>query len=228
MPLDDSSILQAGSGTATSTPFTATLPSGTTALSTVLIWTATTLAATSSAGMTADAQAGSLRFLNVWRKSDETPGTSSWAFTMAAGVAACWVCYEVAGLDLAAPLVGVALSGDYEGQSTFSTGVTGTVEHAPVLAVAAHAIELSGTAAATWSAQTNGYAESHDVNISGVNSNKSLAVARRFPAPPTDEECTATVSLGASAGDYGQALLVVYKASGASGPTERPGSITVA
>jgi hypothetical protein len=218
LSLDTILVQPSNSGSFTGTPGTASLPTPTTAGSTLLVCAASTATVTST-GFTDDSgtQTGSARAF-LLRKSNVAAGETSWTLSAQAGTVTRWTVYELAGLDPDAP-VDVKLS-------TTTTTASGTTASSGTLArsstydgvvVAVHAsLNGSATTPVTWSGHTNSFTETDEgAADDGVSKAVDLSVSMLATQQIGTFQTTATASATLTAGSPAGATIVCYAAQGA-------------
>lgn len=217
MPFSSEDIVQENSGTSTTTgtSYQVTLPSGTTAGNTLLIFTAGPVSQTAPAGVVTDKSAAPN--LAARRKSDVGAGETSWTFTFLNGSAALfafsWYVAEVANMDPVEPLDASAsnvLQAVSNG-GTLSTGTTPLNAGLNTALFAVFAVPANGTS--SWSDYTNDFEEILDIGSGNGASDYQLAVARTFVAGTTGQfSSTATLATSLSSPNC-HALIVAYRAA---------------
>jgi hypothetical protein len=218
LSLDTIQVQPSNSGSFTGASGAATLPIGTTATSTVLICISSTSALMTSTGFTADngAQASNVRTY-LLRKSNVGAGETSWTLTASAGTFTRWTVYELAGLDLVAPVDVKMTSNTNTGSGT--TASTGTLPRSTTydgLLVALHASRnTTSTTAPTFSAHTNGFIEMDEGDANDGTGSVGLSISMKTVEVLDTFECTATCSATLTSTNPAGASIVCYAAEGA-------------
>lgn len=209
MPLSADNFIQENTGTtSSSTDVVATLPSGTTAGSAVIV----VITATGGLPLAATgfSSGGAATFIAVFYKTDVGAGETSWTFTATLAEVRVWYCVEVSGIDAveAAEVFAANSNVAVANGGTLSTGTTVTNASTDTLSLA---VFVATDASGTWSGYTNGYEEVVETS-GGV---RSLSVARKFLAGTTGQfECTATRAGTGTVNCSG--LVLVLRAAGAA------------
>lgn len=212
MALSEASILQKNQGSFEAASGIATLPSGTTDGSTVLIiaW-ANGLAGQLQipAGFEQDIVPIGLGSsdLYAWRRKGVPANESSWTVqTIGETGLILWFAYEINGVDFTEPLDQWQTHGA-TGVTSISTGTTPQTSVSDIACFAVHgAFSLT-----TISGQTNGFVEGEELSQSSVTyGDATVAISRLYPGAAGQYECTAT--LGAAATALG--TMLVYRAVG--------------
>jgi hypothetical protein len=210
-------IVQSDKGAIEGSSGNATLPTGTQADSTVCIFTfSAAMTNNTPSGFTLDVHAGGAHHTNAFHKSGVAAAEQSWGLSTAVSTATVWVAVEVAGLD-PNPVLAITAGNEVINGTVITTGQTGTIEVGPTIAFAVFGnYQSAGGSGLTWGSYTNGFTELQDVPYAtGSSSDLGLGVAYLLPAAPTDVVCTAT----SQTSDGADAVLVVYKAADAIGPS---------
>ena len=211
-------VLQSNAGGFNATSGNATLGSGTTAGTTLLLIVGTASSFPSTNPPTGFTPANgdgpvpaTTNKVMLFRKT-ATAGETSWAITVASAQLVCWSVLEVDGLDASTPKdVTVSTFQNGTAVTSQSTGTTATATTYDGFAVAAHFGQASTTTIPTWSGQTNGFAEVTDAGVAGASTAAGMAVSTLSTQTPATFSCTATASASVGAG----ATVVVYTAANA-------------
>lgn len=190
------------------------LPSGTTAGNTLLVFLTSQSGVGEPAGFVLD------KFLAVnlyaYRKSEVAASETSWTFTTTVNSVFAWYVVELSGVDEVEPLDTSAVSG--AGFGATSNGGTRSTGTAPLNAAldtvvyGAFAAEQVAGSTESWSGYTNGFDEVADVSAN-VNGARQLAVASKAVTGTTGTfETTATLATSQASTPTG-ALLVAYRAA---------------
>jgi hypothetical protein len=233
VPLTVDSILQENSGgTVAAGSVTVSLPSGTTAGSTLLAFVAMSsqsiLMGTLPSGWVKDYEHGTSDTVTatVYRKpaSAVAAGETSWTFPASSGTYNwSWYVCEVAGLDADDPLDASAsnyVSTTVTAAVARSTGTTGANSGTDTVVFGCwyERGASATTAPGTWSGYTNGFIEVVQ-QTSGTGgaagSTNGLAIARKWSggAATGPYESTATYTPGTTTGDAASGLVVAYRAA---------------
>jgi hypothetical protein len=217
MPLAAENFVQENSGVVTTagTSCVVSLPSGTTAGNTLVVFLTSLSGVTAPAGFVEDE--GPVINLTAFRKSEVAASETSWTFTTGINSLFAWYVVELSGLAPVEPLDASADSGGAFGSTsnggTRSTGTTAL--NASLNTVVFAAFSAQQTPAGTtesWSGYTNNFEELADVspNVDGAY---QLAVARKFVTGTTGQfESTATLATS-QASQLTGALIVVYRSA---------------
>lgn len=208
MPLGVDNVIQENTGTtASGTSHVVSLPSGTTAGNTVMVFFSANLAP----ALAAFAVVKTSGTLTAEVYSEVGAGETSWTFTTGGAVATAWYAVELSNIDAVEPLDASAAGGPSSlgNGGTLSTGTTGLNAG---LSTVEFAVFGGGHFAATsWAGYTNGFTEAADV--SGTASTYDLAVARSFTNGTTGTfESTATLTTGAGAGST-YSMMLAFRAA---------------
>jgi hypothetical protein len=213
--LSEANILQVNFGNFDASSGTATLPSGTSEGSAVLLVARSASAPGGlnvPAGFEQDITPISLggAALHAWRRKNCAVGESSWPISLQAQIAdlVLWFAYEVTDLDLTEPLDQWATHGA-TGVTSVSTGTTPQTNADDIMCMAIHATNT----VTTISGWTNGFdvipGEFQSQNA-GADGQEAMSVQRLYPGVAGQYECTAT--LGASVTAMG--AMIAYRAVG--------------
>jgi hypothetical protein len=205
MALSADNFVQENTGTtASGTSHVVTLPSGTTAGNTVMVFFNANIQP-SLAEFAAVKVSGRL---SAQVKSEVTAAESSWTFTTGGSVTTAWYAVELSNIDAVVPLDASASgSGSIGDGGTLSTGTTGL--NAGLSTVAFAVFGGAHTVATSWAGYTNGFEEVADV---AAGASGGLAAARKFTEGTTGTfESTATLTTSASATTY--SMMVVFRAA---------------
>jgi hypothetical protein len=204
---------QTNQGSATGVSSTlVTLPSGTTAGNTVLVF-ASASAAPSMSGFTSTGPGslGGSPSLGCFRKP-AVDGETSWTLSWGVSGTVAWFVCEVEGLDNNAA-VDVSAPASFQntgtGVTSIATGTTGTSTSYDGLAVAVFGAATTGTTPATFSGYTNGFTELVDQGSSAATS-LALAVATLDVQQLSTWSSTATLSASSNAA----AMIIVFNVVG--------------
>jgi hypothetical protein len=144
-------------------------------------------------------------------------GETSWTLTASAGTFTRWTVYELAGLDLVAPVDVKMTSNTNTGSGT--TPSTGTLPRSTTydgLLVALHASRnTTSTTAPTFSAHTNGFTEMDEGDANDGTGSVGLSISMKTTEVLDTFECTATCSATLTATNPAGASIVCYAAEGA-------------
>jgi hypothetical protein len=219
LSLDAMLVQPSNSGSFTGASGSATLPTGTTASSTLLLLVASTATGLTASGFTNDSgvNIGSPNAY-IFRKSNVGAGETSWALAASAGTLTRWTVYEIAGLDLVAPVDQVV--------STTASVQSGTTVATPTLApsttydglvVANHATYITtSTTPTTFSGHTNGMTEMDEGSVNdGASKAVDLSVSMKTVQSLGSFDTTATASSTLSITNAAAATIVCYAAEGA-------------
>lgn len=200
------------SGATAPATYSVTLPGPTTNGNLVVIVVASDATVATPAGFALDKSQVNSNGHYHWSKVT-TGGETGWTVTPNSSAAGVWYAAEISGLA-ASPLDQTASTGASSGATTRSTGTTGTTAQADELAIASWGSSVVGTAA-TWGAQTNGYAEriADQVSTTGT-SNIGLSVAALVLSATGTTESTATADGGQAPKSTG--MVVTYKVAAGS------------
>lgn len=214
MPLVAEDFIQENSGTVATagTSCVVSLPAGTTAGNTLVVFLSSSQDPTAPAGFALDKSVGV--FLRAYRKSEVAADETSWTFTTASNSVFSWYVAEVSNVDPVEPLDASAASSggvSLSNGSTLSTGTTPLNAALDTVVLAAFAAtQQSGSDVMSWSGYTGDFEELADVGPSG----RQVAVARKFISGTTGQfETTATFATS-GATTTGEALIVAYRAAG--------------
>jgi hypothetical protein len=220
LSLDTMLVQPANSGSFNAASGAATLPTATTAGTTVLIVVGTNILVSSVTGHVNDApsQAGTARAY-VYRRSNNPGGETSWTVTLSSAGLCRWTVYEVDGLDPDAPL-DVVLATQTTSTTSGTTASSGTSPRSTTydgLVVAAHASYNSTTTTpTTFSGHSGGFTETDEGSVNdGTSKAVDLSVSMRTTQVLGTWETTATASATLSATNAAGALVLVYSAAGA-------------
>jgi hypothetical protein len=216
------SVVQSNAGGFNSTTGSATLPSGTTAGTTLLLIVglgsgSTNLSPNPPTGFTPAGGEGPVFASDpkvlFYRKSNVAAGETSWTIAMGVAGLICWSVLEVDGLDLTTPKdVGVASASTATAATSVSTGTSATSTTYDAFVVAAHlALNATNTTVPTWSGQTNGFDEVTDAGIAGASTAAGLAVSVQSTGALGAFSSTGTSSVTGNLAS----TLVVYTTAGA-------------
>jgi hypothetical protein len=218
VPLSVGDFVQENSGVVT-TPNAScvvSLPSGTTAGNTLLVFIGVQSGLTPPTGFIVDKNVGGL--LYAYRKSEVAAGETSWTFTALSGaVPWTWYVAEMFGVDPVEPLDASATSSSgvsVANGGTLSTGTTPLNAALDTVVFGAFTVnQVNGGDTHSWSGYTNDFEELLDI-APGVGGSYQLAVARKFVTGTTGQFST-TATLATSTGTAScSALVVAYRAVG--------------
>jgi hypothetical protein len=205
--LGDDALIQINTGTGTAV----TLPAGTTAGNTLLIF-ATVGGGTFStpAGFTRDAPSGAAAGGGtIWGKP-AVDAETSWTLSLGVSGPVAWVAMELAGLDASAR-VDVAMS---TGTASLTSGTTVATSTYDGVGYALHsAYNSTGGVAATLGSHTNGYTEIAEQSATDGTKACVISVSRKYLQQIGTQQVTATAS-GTTPTSTGSTI-VVYTAAGA-------------
>jgi hypothetical protein len=211
VPLTVDSVVQENTGTVT-TPGTScvvSLPAGTAAGNTVLVFLSSGQDSTAPSGFVLDKTVGI--YLRAYRKSEVTAGETSWTFTTLSNSLFSWYAVELSGVDAVEPLdVSASNSSGLSNGGTLSTGTTPLDAALNVVVFGVFRAAQVGGSVESWSGYTNSFEEVADVGGSGAG---QLGVARKFIDSTTSTfESTATLATTQSPATC-NALVVAYRAA---------------
>jgi hypothetical protein len=219
VPLTADNVVQENSGTGhtSGTSFSVSLPSGTTAGNTVLIFAGIPRISVASTGFTLDKSVANAAY--VLRRSDVPASETSWTVTFANGSATdlgySWYAVELSNVDLVEPLDASATNGPsgVANGGTLSTGTAPQNAALDTVAFAAYGVAQAVGTAGSWASYTNGFDEIVDLApTTSPNGAAFLAVARRFPGATGQFETTGTLATTDTSPLAG-ALIVAYRSA---------------
>jgi hypothetical protein len=218
LSLDTLLVQPSNSGSFTGASGTASLPTGTTAGSTVLICVGSTSATVSSTGFTDDSGTqGSNTRTYVLRKSNVGAGETSWTLTASVNTMTRWTAYEVAGLDPDAAVdVKMTSTTSTTSGTTASTGTLARSTTYDGVVVALHAVkDAASTTPPTLSGHTNGMTEMDEGGVNDGVGSVGLSVSMKTVQALDTFGCVATSSITLSSTSSAGATIVCYTAQGA-------------
>lgn len=225
MPLSDADIIQSNTGSFQGTSGSATLPAGTTAGNTVLIFLVADAPMAATDGFFEDAFWSTNVVLLAFRRSDVPADESSWTLsTQGSSARLAWIAYEVQNLALS-PFETSAVAGDLDIGSgeTISTGETGQNSALDTVAFGVWgAMDLNAltVTAPTFDNQTNGFAEQDEQSLVAGGQAVDVCTTTMYPGAIGPFETTATVAFQATHRGAAAGLIVVYRS--ATSPTIDP------
>jgi hypothetical protein len=220
VPLSAENFVQENSGTLTpaGTSCAVSLPSGTTAGNTLLVFITSVVGVTAPAGFVEDRSI----IANLWafRRSEVGASETSWTFTTSTASRFGWYVAELSGVDAVEPLDASVTSGaafgSTSGGGTRSTGTAPLNAALDTVVLAVFSASQGNGSTESWSSYTQGFEELVDVapGASASEGAYQLAVARKFVTGQTGTfESTATLATSQASTLTG-ALLVAYRAAG--------------
>jgi hypothetical protein len=212
-------VQPSNSGGFTGASGSATLPTGTTAGSTLLLAISSTGTSVTVTGFTDDSPTniGTTKAY-AFRKSNVAAAETSWTITAVSGSINRWTVYEVDGLDPVAP-VDVKQTGTTPNVTSGTSVSTGTLAASTTydgLVVALHAANNAASPTApTFSGHTNALVEMDEGGATNGTASVGLSVSMRTVQSLGAFECTATASITLTGTNTATALIVCYSAAGA-------------